>query len=88
MVTSRSAFAITLRSLRLMVKSRAGTRTLRQALQKELADEAGERSSGSPPEQLPLVIFALGIGLSLQAYLDPAALPADLYERALEHLLR
>jgi AcrR family transcriptional regulator len=40
-----------------------------------------------PVENLPWVIFALGVGVSIQAYLDPTALPANLYDPVLEHLL-
>jgi len=62
---------------------------LRSVMQKHLAqlftDQSHEPSL--PREYVPWGIFALGAGLSMQAYLDPEALPPDLYERMLAHLL-
>ncbi len=40
---------------------------------------ASEDGSALPDEYLAWALIGLGIGLSLQAYLEPTALPADLY---------
>lgn len=41
-----------------------------------------------PVEELPWSIFALGIGMMLQFYIDPDGLPDGLYDRALQQLLK
>jgi AcrR family transcriptional regulator len=63
---------------------------LRSLMQQELAkgfETTGFRPT-MPVDHLPWVIFALGMGLSIQAYLDPTAFPADLYQGTLEQTLR
>lgn len=41
-----------------------------------------------PVAELPWSIFALGIGMMLQFYIDPNGLPKGVYERALQQLLK
>jgi AcrR family transcriptional regulator len=40
-----------------------------------------------PVEYMPWALLALGTGLALQAYLEPGALPADLYTTLVERLI-
>lgn len=58
----------------------------------ELARLLGEgRRPGAPvfsPRDLATVALALGTGLGVQAVLDPAAIPPDLYARVVEALRR
>lgn len=41
-----------------------------------------------PVEQIPLVISALGVGLSIQYYLNPETFPNLVYDHALKQILR
>ena len=60
---------------------------------KELSERLRKRyqAGGSPPEfpieYLPWALLALGSGLALQAYLEPGALPSDLYATIVGQLL-
>jgi AcrR family transcriptional regulator len=49
--------------------------------------QAEKDRSAVPIEYLPWVLIALGTGLSLQAYLEPGALPTDLYSTIIGRLL-
>lgn len=62
---------------------------LRSLMAEHLAIEFAARGvvPRLPIENLPWAISALGMGLIMQVYLDPAALPANLYESTLEQLL-
>ena len=64
-------------------------RRIRGALGERLERQFAE--AGSPPplpvEHLAWLIVALGHGLAIQAYLEPEALPPDLYETAIARLL-
>jgi AcrR family transcriptional regulator len=62
---------------------------LRMLMQDNLATQFAARGVEPrlPIENLPWVVFALGIGLIMQVYLDPKALPTNLYDPALEQLL-
>lgn len=65
-----------------------------QAARNELAKlvqvdaQASQVRSDLPGDYLAWALIALGIGLSLQAYLEPDALPPDLYSTITEQLLR
>jgi AcrR family transcriptional regulator len=64
-------------------------RVLQQHLREHLAKICAARSQqpSLPLDQLPWLVNALGVGLSLLAYLDLDAFPPGLYEAALDHLL-
>lgn len=46
------------------------------------------KKPGLPVAELPWSVFSLGIGMILQAYIDPDSLPNGVYERALQQLLK
>ncbi len=83
-------FLYAMRDDRVRPKLAARFHDLRQVMREQLTPlfAAHGRTPTLPIPYLPWIIFALGAGLSIQGYLDPDALPADLYERALEHVLR
>jgi AcrR family transcriptional regulator len=64
-------------------------RRLQQHLRDHLAEVCATRTQQPtlPPEYLPWLVNALDVGLSLLAYLDVDAVPPDLYEATLDHLL-
>jgi AcrR family transcriptional regulator len=41
-----------------------------------------------PIDEIPWSIFSLGVGMTLQMYIDPDALPGEIYERSLQQLLK
>jgi AcrR family transcriptional regulator len=41
-----------------------------------------------PIDEIPWSIFSLGVGMTLQMYIDPDALPDGIYERSLQQLLK
>lgn len=70
-------------------KLAARLRILQQHLREHLTRVVAARAEQPTLslEHLPWVINALGVGLSLLAYLDVDAVPPNLYEAALDHLL-
>lgn len=70
-------------------KLAARLRGLQQHLRDHLAKVCAARAQqpALSLEQLPWVINALGVGLSLLAYLDVDTIPPNLYESTLDHLL-
>jgi len=71
---------------KLAARYQAVRRTITERLQTQFA--ATDTTPELPMEDLAWLIIGLGHGLSLQAYLDPASFPEDLYSRALTSLLR
>jgi len=59
--------------------------TLGERLDRQFTEAGGEPPL--PVEHLAWLIVALGHGLAIQAYLEPEALPEDLYETAIARLL-
>jgi len=69
----------------LAVRYRAARNELAVLLRGMVQSEDGH--TGVPVEYLPWALLALGTGLALQAYLEPGALPADLYSTVVGRLL-
>jgi AcrR family transcriptional regulator len=63
-------------------------RALREELRRNLdgALAAGGKTAETPSRDIPWILFSLGLGLSIQAYLDPRDLPPGIYERFLSRL--
>jgi len=63
---------------------------LRQSMKENLSAIYAEleKKPMLPVKELPWSIFSLGVGMTLQFYIDPEGLPKGAYERALQHLLR
>jgi AcrR family transcriptional regulator len=65
-------------------------RQLRKVMEENLAalyKQLGKKPM-LPLKDLPATIFSLGVGMMLQLYVDPDALPKGVYERALQQLLK
>jgi AcrR family transcriptional regulator len=71
-------------------KASSRLRTLHEKMTARLVETYAERGKepAIPIDQLPLVISALGVGLSIEYYLNPQTFPNQLYERTLEQILR
>jgi AcrR family transcriptional regulator len=63
-------------------------RALRDDLKRDLDAALAARGSATdtPTRDIPWILFGLGLGLSIQAYLDPADFPPGAYERFLSRL--
>jgi len=65
---------------------RVGRQEITKVLQKLLNEHGGQ--AGFPIEYMSWSLIALGLGLALQAYLEPVALPDDLYKTISAQLLK
>jgi AcrR family transcriptional regulator len=63
--------------------------TLHEKMILQLQQTFAERgvTSAIPVEQIPLVISALGVGLSIEYYLNPERFPVHVYDLALKQIL-
>jgi AcrR family transcriptional regulator len=79
-----------LRHEAVQVKLAERYRTARHTIA-DLLSEQFAAAHGAPPmpvEYVVWILLALGTGIGLQGVIDPEALPADLYARAISHLFR
>ncbi|BCL84477.1 TetR family transcriptional regulator [Ktedonobacteria bacterium brp13] len=65
---------------------RGGRQEITKVLQTLLNEHGGQ--AGFPIEYMSWSLIALGLGLALQAYLEPVALPDDLYKTISAQLLK